>query len=103
VIAYPENQPFRDGRATSLTRLAPDIVQRGLNARQAAVVYGLSTSGFYKARREGKIPGPTLPGKRYDRNLLESDMNRRSGLLRDENVSVLQQWKKNRASSSQRN
>jgi hypothetical protein len=49
-----------------------DLAPRGVTANQAAALYGLSVSGFYKARREGAIPGPTLPGRRYDLHLLQA-------------------------------
>ena len=58
------------------------IRNRGMTAEEAAALYGLSLSAFHKARREGKIPGPTLPCRRYDRVLLEKDMDQRSGINR---------------------
>ena len=60
--------------------LHPVEIPRGLTRRQAANVYGLSLSGFDKARREGKIPAPTLPGRRFDRRLLDASMDRLSGI-----------------------
>jgi hypothetical protein len=78
------------------------IVPRGLSTKQAATFYGISLSRFYKGRREGKIPAPTLPGKRYDLRLLERAMNTQSGIASDENCSPLEEWKANRARSTQR-
>ena len=61
-------------------RPPPAIAPRGLNRIQVAALAGLSPTGFDRARREGKYPGPTLPGGRYDRNLIEKAMDRLSGL-----------------------
>jgi hypothetical protein len=47
-----------------------------MSGKEAANFYGLSRSAFQKARQEGRIPRPTLPGKRYDRILLEMEMNK---------------------------
>jgi hypothetical protein len=58
----------------------PGIARRGLSRLEVAALTGLSPTGFDKARREGKYPGPTLPGGRYDRSLLEKTMDRMSGL-----------------------
>jgi hypothetical protein len=56
------------------------VIPRGLSRREVAALAGLSPTAFDKARREGKYPGPTLPGGRYDRNLIEKAMDRLSGL-----------------------
>ena len=63
---------------TRYTPLPPGLVQRGLTLEQAAALAGLSKSGYKKARKMGDYPGPTLPGKRYDRCLLEDAMDRLS-------------------------
>jgi len=74
------------------------IAPRGITRRQAAIFFGLSLSGFDKARREGKIPLPTLPGKRYDMQLLQVAMNTMSGISPSTApLSLLEQWKANRA------
>jgi hypothetical protein len=68
---------------------------RGLCRVEAAAYFGLSPSAFDKARREGKIPGPTLPGGRYDFLLLEQHMNKVSGIRPDPAPSSpLEEWKK---------
>jgi hypothetical protein len=83
-------------RAAKQRRLEP----RGLCRVEAAAYFGLSPSAFDKARREGKIPGPTLPGGRYDFLLLESHMNKLSRLEPDSSPSSpLQEWKKRRGPS----
>ena len=56
------------------------ITPRGLSRHGAAALTGLSPTAFDKARREGNYPGPTLPGGKYDRNLIEKAMDRLSGL-----------------------
>jgi hypothetical protein len=69
---------------------------RGATRRQAAALHDLSLSGFDKARREGKIPGPTLPGRRYDLQLLHANMNRLSGISTTGNgglSSPLEHWR----------
>jgi hypothetical protein len=81
--------------------LSLDLAPRGVTAKQAAALYGLSVSGFYKARREGAIPEPTLPGRRYDLHLLQKAMNLASGISTSEgSVSPLEQWRANRARST---
>jgi hypothetical protein len=80
------------------------ITPRGLTSKQAATLYGLSISGFYKARREGKIPAPTLPGKRYDLDLLYNAMNSLSGISNgEETMTPLERWRTKRAHSSEGN
>jgi hypothetical protein len=79
------------------------ITPRGATRKQAAALFCLSLSGFDKARREGKIPGPTLPGRRYDLQLLQVAMNRMSGISTTESGAVpspLEQWRANRAHSA---
>jgi hypothetical protein len=70
---------------------------RGLDRREAAAFVGLSPTAFDKARRENRYPPPTLPGGRYDRRLLNTTMDRLSG-LRDESISPLDGWRKGRGS-----
>jgi len=69
---------------------------RGLTRKQAADFFGLSTSAFDKFRREGKIPGPTLPGGRYDLQLLQATMDRLSGISTEGGLSALEAWRKRR-------
>lgn len=70
--------------------------RRGLTSRETARFYGLSSSAFYKARRNGLIPAPTLPGGRYDRVLLEKEMNRLSGITDPGPQSLLDTWRSGR-------
>jgi predicted site-specific integrase-resolvase len=69
-----------------------------MSGKEAANFYGLSRSAFQKARREGRIPPPTLPGKRYDRILLEMEMNRLSGIVEYES-NPLDEWRKSNGSN----
>jgi len=90
------------GIEVSLFCKVSTITPRGLTRKQAAIFFGLSLSGFDKARREGKIPLPTLPGKRYDMQLLQAAMNTMSGIsaastpLTDE----YERWRQSRARPS---
>jgi hypothetical protein len=75
-------------------RVPPELNSRGLDRRRAAELVGLSPSGYDQARREGKYPGPTLPGKKYDRKLIEQAMNRWSGLDEKQTpASALDRWR----------
>ena len=77
------------------------ITRRGLTRTQAAEFFGLSLSGFDKARREGKIPPPTLPGGRYDMQLLNEHMDRVSGIqAKAVPLAPLEQWRASRAGAS---
>jgi hypothetical protein len=60
----------------------PNLVRssRGLSRAEAAAYVGLSPSGFSTARREGKYPNPTLPGRRYDRRPFDEVMDKLSGV-----------------------
>ena len=79
----------------SRRRAGQEITPRGLSRCQAAALTGLSPSGYDKARREGKYPGPTLPGGRYDRDLIEKAMNALSDLVDSEKPdSALDAWRK---------
>jgi hypothetical protein len=78
----------------------PGITSRGLSRAEAAALTGLSPTAFDKARREGKYSGPTLPGGKYDRNLIEKAMDRASGLEDSEKpIGPLDAWRKTRGSS----
>jgi hypothetical protein len=72
------------------------ITARGMTGKEAAQFYGLSPSAFYKARKEGRIPRPTLPGRRYDRVLLENEMNRLSGINDAAPTNPLDEWRRRR-------
>jgi predicted site-specific integrase-resolvase len=76
----------------------PPGVRRGMSGEEAANLYGLSRSAFQKARQEGRIPRPTLPGKRYDRILLEMEMNKLSGIVENESK-PLDEWRKRNGSN----
>ena len=81
--------------------LPPGLVQRGLTLEQAAAFVGLSKSGYRKRRQIGDYPGPTLPGKRYDRQLLEAAMDRLSGIGKEPEASApLDDWRATRARSN---
>src|SRR4051794_33794732 len=76
-------------------RTRPEITARGLDRKEAAELVGLSPTRFDRARREGRYPGPTLPGGKYDRNLLDQIMNGMSGLNREVTpASALDDWRK---------
>jgi hypothetical protein len=88
----------------ALPERIPGTEIRGLTQKQAAAIAGLSVSSFKKARREGKYPRPTLPGKRYDRRLLEAAMDRLSGIEATGGSTPLEKWREVRhAGSLQRN
>jgi hypothetical protein len=73
--------------------LPPGLVPRGLTLAQAATFVGLSASGFKKRQQVGDYPRPTLPGKRYDRRLLEAAMDRLSDIRKEgDDLSPLDEW-----------
>lgn len=75
------------------------IEARGLRRREAAALVGLSPTAFDRARKGGLYPSPTLPGSRYDRKLLESAMDKLSGLREgNEGLSALDVWRGGRGS-----
>jgi len=81
--------------------LPPGLVRRGLTLEQAAALVGLSKSGYNKRKRTGDYPGPTLPGKRYDRHLLEAAMDRMSGIRNEGEASTpLDDWRASRGARS---
>ena len=66
---------------------------------EAAAFFRISVPTFCKARRERKILGPTLPGRRYDRVLLEQTMDRLSGIdRRSSALTPLDEWRNRRGS-----
>ena len=84
--------------------LPPGLVQRGLTLEQAAALVGLSKSGYRQRQKMGDYPGPTLPGKRYDRCLLEEAMDRLSNIRKaSEASSPLDNWRASRARPNSRN
>jgi predicted site-specific integrase-resolvase len=75
-----------------------NIAPRAMTSQEAADFFRLKLSTFYKYRKLGIIPGPTLPGGRYDRQLLEASMDRRSEIKAPTaTVSDLDQWMARRA------
>jgi hypothetical protein len=73
---------------------------RGLTRKEAAAYCRLSPSAFRNAVRDGILPHPTLPGKRYDRVLLDRVMNGLSGITENvEPLSPLDDWKKRRGAN----
>jgi hypothetical protein len=88
---------------TDKSREHAALISRGLTREQAAEFAGISPSTFDKYRREGKFPGPTLPGGRYDKRLLESKMDGFSGIAKEgEVVNALDSWRASRARSGSR-
>lgn len=78
--------------------LPPSLPPRGLTREAAAAFVGLSLAAFDSARARGSYPGPTLPGGRYDRMLLENAADRLSGLGKEaEASSELDIWRTGRA------
>ncbi len=76
-----------------------NVTNRGMTAREAAELYGLKPSAFRKARREGKIPDPTLPCGRYNRVLLEHAMDQLSGINKQPaGLAALDEWRSRRGS-----
>ena len=80
--------------------LPPGLTPRGLTTEAAAAFCGLSANTFTDAVRAGKYPDATLPGGRYDVELLRAAMNRMSGLIPEgEVVSPLDHWRSKRHAS----
>jgi len=77
---------------------ADSIASRGMTAQEAASLYGISISAFRNKRRNGEIPPPTLPCRRYDRALLERNMDQRSGIDRKPKITPLDEWRNRRGS-----
>ena len=70
------------------------ITPRGLTHKEVALYCGLSIAGFDNYRRRGLLPGPTLPGKRYDIALIDRTMNMLSGIgYTAQPISALQEWR----------
>jgi hypothetical protein len=91
----------KNNLGASCSSLPPGLYPRGLTLEQAATLVGLSKSGYNKHKRMGDYPGPTLPGKRYDRSLLEAAMDRLSGIQKDDHGSTpLEKWRAKRACSA---
>lgn len=77
--------------------LPPGLLPRGLTREAAAAFVGLSPASFDGARAKGDYPGPTLPGGRYDRILLELAANKLSGILTESEArSPLDAWRAGR-------
>lgn len=64
---------------------------RGLKQEQAAQIAGVCVATFAKYVKEGRYPGPTLPGKRWDRKALEAAMDKYSKL--EESSTPYREWK----------
>jgi predicted site-specific integrase-resolvase len=71
-------------------------VKRGLTLNEAAAFAGISINTFKKAVKQGKFPGPTLPGKRYDARLLHDAMDRLSGINDQQTSTPLDRWRASR-------
>jgi hypothetical protein len=72
------------------------LEKRGLTLKEAASLAGISINTFKKAQKQGKFPGPTLPGKRYDRRLLQDAMDRLSGINDRQTLTPLDRWRASR-------
>jgi hypothetical protein len=69
---------------------------RGLSREAAAAYVGLSLSSFDTARRAGEFPRATMPGKRFDRLLIDKAVDKLSGMT-EHTPSLLAKWKAERA------
>lgn len=78
----------------------PLIHRRGLTREEAAAYVGLSAGGFDTARQEGVYPEPTLPGRRWDRRLLDHALDRLSGLTQAASDDPYVDWKARRNAPS---
>jgi hypothetical protein len=87
----PQLRPPRSRETQRIGRLVT-IAPRGLSRAEAAAFVGLSLATFDKARRDGRYPGPSLPGGRYDRVALELAMDRISAIEKDR-TSALDEWR----------
>ena len=81
----------------AVTRIEP----RGLSRDAAAAYVGLCTRSFDQARKRGEFPDPTLPGKRFDRILLDRAVDKLSGLAQSSGTTAdpedaFRQWKERR-------
>jgi hypothetical protein len=75
----------------------PPIIPRALVHKEAAGYCGLSIAAFDSYRRRGLLPGPTLPGKRYDMELIDNALNKLSGIGDSaESMTALQEWRRAR-------
>lgn len=81
--------------------LLPNWIEpRGMTITQAAAHVGLSVSAYAAARARGEYPGPTLPGGRIDRILLERAMDRMSGIQHQRAVDPLIAWEEHKNARS---
>jgi hypothetical protein len=69
---------------------------RGLSREAAAAYVGLSLSSFDTARRAGEYPRATLPGKRFDRILIDKAADKLSG-VKESAPDPLDEWIAKRA------
>ncbi len=73
---------------------------RGMTREEAAAYVGLSPSAFDSARKTQQYPDHTLPGRRYDRRLLDARMDALSGIKPEGSeapaVSALDEWRAKR-------
>ena len=82
-----------------MMRVIDEVVPRGLTREEAAAYVGLSPNSFDSARKTNHYPGPTLPGKRYDRKLLDKSMDLLSAIPVEgasSSVLTLQSWRESR-------
>lgn len=83
-------------RAVNAATRSP-ITPRALTHQQAAEYCGVSVAGFDNFRRRGLLPGPTLPGKRYDVVLIDRVLDKLSRVGEEaELMSPLEMWRQAR-------
>jgi excisionase family DNA binding protein len=69
------------------------ITPRALTRKELAAYLGLSLTTLQNYTKHGKIPLPTLPGKRYDLKLIDQFLDGLSG-LQNQQQTPLQRWKR---------
>jgi hypothetical protein len=72
------------------------IKPRGLTEAEAAEYVGLTIRSLRIALREGQYSPPSLPRGRFDRKLLEQEMDRHSGLSNSQPEDALAAWERRR-------
>lgn len=75
-----------------MTKLPIGMLPRGLSREQAAEYCGCETTGAFDTWvRKGIVPGPIPGTTRWDRKAIDRALDRRSGLLEDNEIS-LNEW-----------
>ncbi|MFG1463408.1 hypothetical protein V5F77_10955 [Xanthobacter sp. DSM 24535] len=77
--------------------LPPGLPPRGLTREAAAAYVGVCKATYDRERAKGTYPGPTLPGRKIDRYLLDEAANKLSGIMTDSEAhNPLDAWRKGR-------